>query len=184
MIKALLLVLALTLPAGAITMGGTTVGQNIPWLIEHGSYTATGTWDFDGVLDMSGATIVGAPPVGTVIRMTDAGDNVVIQSTMTIQGNAFSVGVSTLVVKDGRVGIGTTNPGAALDVSGDVLFGGRVNGVLPYGAKTTVDLQALACPVLPCKALNTSDNDVYTATGTVAGQWRNSRLGTGPGATP
>lgn len=39
-------------------------------------------------------------------------------STMTITGNAFSIGGSTLVVTNGNVGVGTANPGAKLHVSG------------------------------------------------------------------
>ncbi|MBI5883157.1 MAG: hypothetical protein HZB91_08640 [Elusimicrobia bacterium] len=39
-------------------------------------------------------------------------------STLTVTGNAFSVGVSTLVVKDGNVGIGTSSPSTTLHVSG------------------------------------------------------------------
>lgn len=52
--------------------------------------------------------------------------------------------------------------------------------VKDYGAKTAVELRALACDPLPCEAHNTDDHDLYTATGTVAGQWRNTRLGIGP----
>ena len=37
-------------------------------------------------------------------------------STLTVTGNAFSVGGSTLVVTGGNVGIGTVSPGAKLDV--------------------------------------------------------------------
>ncbi|MEW6556318.1 MAG: hypothetical protein AB1349_03085 [Elusimicrobiota bacterium] len=45
----------------------------------------------------------------TVYR-TDSDGNTVIKGTMSVEGNAFSVGGSTLVVKAGNVGIGTTNP--------------------------------------------------------------------------
>lgn len=41
----------------------------------------------------------------------------VFTSTLTVQGNAFSVGGSTFVVNGGNVGIGTANPRANLDVS-------------------------------------------------------------------
>ena len=37
--------------------------------------------------------------------------------TMTLTGNSFSVGASTLVVTDGKVGIGTTAPSATLDIA-------------------------------------------------------------------
>jgi len=43
-------------------------------------------------------------------------------STVTIQGNAFSVGGSTLTVGGGRVGIGTSNPADALHVSSGGLY--------------------------------------------------------------
>lgn len=75
---------------------------------------------------------------GTPVYTLDvAGDirstgSVIVQSTLTVQGNAFSVGVSTLVVKDGTVGIGTTSPAYDLDVTDDLratdqgIFGGTV----------------------------------------------------------
>lgn len=53
-------------------------------------------------------------------------------------------------------------------------------GVTDYGAKSNVQLRALACPIIPCRAQSTTDFDLYTATGTAAGDWRNSRIGTGP----
>jgi trimeric autotransporter adhesin len=39
------------------------------------------------------------------------------QSTITVQGNAFSVGVSTLVVANGRLGLGITNPTEIFSIS-------------------------------------------------------------------
>lgn len=46
--------------------------------------------------------------------------NVYVQTagTMTVKGNAFSIGTSTLVVTGGNVGIGTTNPTQVLYTSG------------------------------------------------------------------
>ncbi|MFA6317804.1 MAG: hypothetical protein WC943_10330, partial [Elusimicrobiota bacterium] len=58
---------------------------------------------------------------GSVVKLVASGDNVVVQSTLTVQGNAFSVGVSSLAIKDGRVGIRTSNPGYALEVNGTAL---------------------------------------------------------------
>ena len=43
--------------------------------------------------------------------------NLIVVDTATVQGNAFSVGVSTLVATGGRVGIGTASPGAKLEVN-------------------------------------------------------------------
>ncbi|NLH38622.1 MAG: hypothetical protein GX445_00970 [Elusimicrobia bacterium] len=45
-------------------------------------------------------------------------------STLTVTGNAFSVGTSTFVVKAGNVGIGTTVPGAKLEIAGQVKITG------------------------------------------------------------
>lgn len=44
-------------------------------------------------------------------------------STLTVTGNAFSVGGSSLVVADGRTGVGTAAPATTLDVNGSVQFG-------------------------------------------------------------
>jgi len=56
----------------------------------------------------------------------------------------------------------------------------RLPTVNDYGAKTADELRALSCSTLPCQAHNTDDHDMYTATGTASGQWRNTRLGIGP----
>lgn len=44
------------------------------------------------------------------------------ESTITVKGSAFSVGNSTLNVRNGRVGIGTTNPAQKLHVSSGTLI--------------------------------------------------------------
>jgi hypothetical protein len=62
------------------------------------------------------------------------------------------------------------NAGAAATVSGQA----------NYGSQTNANLRLLSCSVLPCMAQSSEDFDIYTATGTGPGQWRNSRLGTGP----
>ena len=56
-----------------------------------------------------------------------------------------------------------------------------VLGVTDYGAKSNAELQVLACPTLPCRAMSTTDYDLYSATGAAhAGDWRNSRTGVAP----
>ena len=60
---------------------------------------------------------------GGADRVAKAGDTMTGQltlagSTLTVTGNAFSVGTSTLVVVGGNVGIGTATPGSLLQVGG------------------------------------------------------------------
>lgn len=55
-------------------------------------------------------------------KVAKAGDTMTGQltlagSTLTVQGNAFSVGTATLTVKNGFVGIGITNPAVTLDLT-------------------------------------------------------------------
>lgn len=53
-------------------------------------------------------------------------------------------------------------------------------GIIDLGATTNAILRVTSCSVIPCRAQTTTDFDLYTATGTGIGQWRNSRTGTGP----
>jgi len=102
------------------------------------SYNGSGT-GLTGIVKLADANITG--------QLTTA-------STMTVRGNAFSVGVSTLVVSEGRVGIGTASPQAALDMgSGGIRLGGETRtswpslastGVVPSGAVITYVLST--CP--------------------------------------
>lgn len=63
-------------------------------------------------------------------------------STITVQGNAFSVGASTFVVKEGRVGINWTTPEAALHVSGTtkLLANSATGYILTAGTMAKPDL--------------------------------------------
>ncbi|MDO8803788.1 MAG: SUMF1/EgtB/PvdO family nonheme iron enzyme [Elusimicrobiota bacterium] len=53
----------------------------------------------------------------------DSDGNTVINGTAAVAGSGFSVGVSTFVVKNGNVGIGTTSPATRLEVNGAAQFG-------------------------------------------------------------
>ena len=66
---------------------------------------------------------------GTVVY-----ENLTAVTTVTVQGNAFSVGVSTLVVTGGNVGIGTTSPEQKLHVS---LAGADPTSILQVAAERT-----------------------------------------------
>jgi len=92
-------------------------------------------------------------------------------STMTIQGNAFSVGTSTLVVKSGNVGIGTVTPNTKLDVTSTV----RVSS-----STTSTDFMCMAGSFvdLPisgynrgCFAYQTSNDTMYVSTEIVVGSY-------------
>jgi len=55
-------------------------------------------------------------------NLTIGGQGIFI-GTVTVQGNAFSVGASTLAVTGGKVGIATNVPSTSLDVNGSAQFG-------------------------------------------------------------
>jgi hypothetical protein len=53
-------------------------------------------------------------------------NNSITASTLTLTGNAFSVGGSTFVVNAGNVAIGKTSPSATLDVVGNAVFSSAI----------------------------------------------------------
>lgn len=96
-------------------------------------------------------------------------------------------GPSQFVIHVGHVGKSNAVDGNIIVlVHGDHPQTGQVAG-LTEAVRTTAELQTEGCTVYPairCLYYNTTDNDLYTSTGSAVGQWRNTRLGTGPGATP
>ena len=89
--------------------------------------------------------------------MTGSG---IVGSTLTVQGNAFSVGGSSFVVNGGKIGLLTASPAAVLDVSGDSQFGAGA-------AKSTVTAGGVA--LLVQGHVGTSvvipDQTVFTSSG-------------------
>ncbi len=80
-----------------------------------------------------------------------------------------------IVNGDGDVGIGTASPAYNLDVSSYT----RINGAVFVGAQTATWLETNSCPP-PCFALNSTNYDLYSATGPAPGQWINERTSQGP----
>ena len=69
-----------------------------------------------------GSGLTGVVSAGSVAKSGDfmTGQLTLANSTLTVSGNAFSVGGSTVVVASGKVGIGTAAPGSKLDVAGNI----------------------------------------------------------------
>lgn len=65
----------------------------------------------------------------------NGGTPLTVASTITVQGNAFSVGASSLVVTGGKVGVGTTAPTTALSVYG-VITSSTTQGTISCNAGT------------------------------------------------
>jgi hypothetical protein len=94
--------------------GIATVAGNVGLFISTNVYLPATSTVTAGYFVGNGVGLTNVPATfngGTVSGQTT------FLSTVTIQGNAFSVGGSTLVVIGGNVGIGTTNPTWALSVA-------------------------------------------------------------------
>ncbi|HAZ08560.1 MAG TPA: hypothetical protein DCZ01_08590, partial [Elusimicrobia bacterium] len=106
---------------------------------------------------------------GSIVELADSADNAVVQSTLTVQGNAFSVGGSTLVVTNGNVGIGTTNPNAALQVSGAAVVGSPTGGNMGSGSINASAVYVNGAVLSPGTGSNwtVSGADIYRSGGNV-----------------
>jgi len=126
-----------------------------------GSHIATTT------LDMATFNIV---KVGSIT----ANAAITTYSTMTVAGNAFSVGGSAFVVTSGKIGVGTAGPAEKLDVSGNVNSSGR------YMVAGSTVLAALSgnrsfAVGINSGLLNTGDDNVFV--GYNAGSANTSGIG-------
>ncbi len=98
---------------------------------------------------------------GGVLEPTNPSDNVVVQTTLTVQGSAFSVGGSTFVVTGGGVGIASTTPTGFLTVGAGnapalVVTSGGLIGVGKKTPTFTLDVAG---------TINTSDAMGYRQNG-------------------
>jgi len=156
--------LLLTPAAEAAIGGGTGFGSDSTFQIEHGSFTLSGNWNFTGTVNISSA--VASTTVTASIPILGVGSSV---DPLRLDSSSVTLKGQNVVEKTGDTMTGTlTLPQMIL------------NGLTDFGARTAAQLRALACSTLPCRAVNSTDFDEYISTGTAAGQWRNTRLGTGP----
>lgn len=124
------------LNVSGIVMGGVS-GQGYPFTVLNARTGAPTTvnpgwlsgWYLEAAQAIYGpGTTIDSTQITSVrpVTLSDrlaVGGVVVAQSTLTVQGDAFSVGASTLVVSSGRLGVGTSSPAERLDVSGGAQFG-------------------------------------------------------------
>jgi hypothetical protein len=136
-----------------------------------------------------GSNLTGVTATGGVLKIGDTMTGQLTNtSTITVQGNAFSVGGSTFVVIGSSVGIGTAAPQAALHVIGRIIHTtGIVSDGLGYGTaigtargQGAVDLQTFRSlsaqvasgqyAVVGGGQLNTAGNSGATVSGGVGNQ--------------
>ena len=90
-----------------------------------GNYSLSGgSWSFV----LGGSTFSVSCNGDRCFRVSGSGEitgNMIVGSTLTVQGNAFSVGGSSFVVSGGKVGILTASPQYPLDVNGDSRVAGQ-----------------------------------------------------------
>ena len=110
------------------SLSSTTAPGNlsVSGLLTASSMTVSGVASVGGSLNANGSltassmTVSGVASVGGSLNANGSltASSATITGNASVGGNSFSVGGSTLVVTSGNVGIGTTSPGAPLEVSG------------------------------------------------------------------
>lgn len=127
------------LNSGAVGIG--TASPNYRLDVQGGNINASGGMCIADNCVSSWSSVTGVwTKAGSVIYPMSATDNVLIKSTLTVEGNAFSVGGSLLAVNQGKVGIGFGAPAALLDVRDT---GASSGFVLRVGTGTASDSASL-----------------------------------------
>lgn len=132
---------------------------------------------------LNAGSLVNGPVASSILPSTVAYISVAQTWTATQTFKAANAGAaSTFWQSSAGVNVATmTNTGvfaSTLTVSG---------GLLNQGALSAAAIRTTSCPtsqdgivVAGCMVFNSSDFDLYTATGSAAGQYRNTRTGVGP----
>lgn len=116
--------IATTTPVALFTVGNGTLAVTSAGNVGIATTTPAALFTVgNGILAVTSAGNVGIGVVAPLYALQNAGaaftqGQEIVGGTMTVQGNAFSVGGSTLIVSAGKVGIRTSSPGASLDVRG------------------------------------------------------------------
>ncbi|OGS32934.1 MAG: hypothetical protein A2218_10115 [Elusimicrobia bacterium RIFOXYA2_FULL_53_38] len=124
-----------------LSQSGCANGQTLKW--NNGANQWTCSDDFGDNLGSHIATTTLQMGNFGIVNVASIAANgyITTNSTMTVIGDAFSVGISTFVVTQGNIGIGTVNPGAKLEVAGQV----KITGGSPAAGKVlTSDAAGLA----------------------------------------
>lgn len=116
---------------GTSAIGATGVLTNGQLLIGDGAEEPTAATLTATALETEVANGAGSITVGLP-------DSVAVASTLTVRGNAFSVGTSTLSASDGKVGVGTNSPATTLDVNGNAQFGSTAKSTFSAAGALTL----------------------------------------------
>ncbi len=171
--KSLILIIALSAPVRAQILGGVGYSEDPVSLIQGATLQFTAPVTFLGAVNLAGGTTVSAN--APILGDGSSGDPLRLDtSSATLQGNTFN-GANQLVQLDGTGLLPALDGSQLINVASTIL------------QRTKAQLEADACATHPstqCLRHNTTDFDLYTSTGSGAGDWRNVRTGHGPGELP